>query len=168
MSEKGEEKTVLRIEPDEPTDQVIAKLTAIPSSSSSSSSSNAITEIRLGHQDYVLNDDENDEIILKTIQDVVIRTFPNRNWKRLVFEYSYFVAADNAKEQRRYESSNATFRKRLSVLGRRLQRELDLDQNDLGLEGDSNRADVARVGGGMGTEITGHGSIVFKKVRTIL
>mmetsp|Transcript_128684 Transcript_128684/g.191760 ORF Transcript_128684/g.191760 Transcript_128684/m.191760 type:complete len:151 (+) Transcript_128684:203-655(+) len=145
----------LRIEADEPTDQVLSKLLAVKKD-------NSITTIILAHQDYVLNNNNETTSIFDTLRDVVVSTYSTRRWKRLVFEYSYTVFTD--KEHRTYESDNATFRKALSTLGRKLQQDLDLDQTDMGLTGDSTRADSARVGSDVvGTEHTGYGSIVFNK-----
>jgi hypothetical protein len=153
----------LRIEADEPTDKAVAKLLAIKNDKS-------ITSIILAHQDFVLlnNKGKDENVILDAIQQVVVSTFADdrRRWQRLVFEYSY--TAYSEKENRKYDNDNANFRRALSGLGRKLQQALDLDQDDMGLTGDSTRADIMRMSGETGTEHTGYGSIVFKKVRVVV
>lgn len=140
---------LLKCEMDEPIQEVLGKLEAAKEDMT-------ITSIYFGHQQYMLEDDR--KPILTALCEII--ALQDRKWKRIEFAFSYPINSD--KEHRRYCKRDIKFKRGIEELGQRIQRQLNLDQDDVRMEGNSKSIETPSE-----SSIHGSGIIVFSKVRGV-
>ena len=131
----------LRIGTEEAIEDAVRKINELDNSSIHHS-------IFFGHQRFALEDD-----ILQALQKVL--TTKDFSWKCVEFSFSYLIETD--KHERRYQRESQTFRSKVKDLARRVQLALNLDENQIAVDGSFKRVDRPTA-----TEVTGSAKILFK------